>query len=144
MMSITPGYSGRALWQKLGVKEGFLVCEWRAFEGWREWMEGVPVGVEYGDGLVDGFAFAVAFVRTERDVSDLVSEAPGKIAAEGVLWVGWAKKSSPLVTEVDFDMVQQALLGVGLVDIKVCAMSEDFTGLKFMVRKELRAGWRSG
>ena len=135
------GYSGRPLWAKLGIKEGMVVSLKDAPDGFLEWLgEGLPscdLGGEWGS----DWEFGVAFLLTREDLEAVVSELVDGVRPDGVLWVSWPKKSSSIETELAFDVVQERLLETGLVDTKVCAVSEDWSGLKFMVRKELRKGW---
>jgi hypothetical protein len=62
----------------------------------------------------------------------------GKIAPNGVIWVSWPKKSSGVASDVTEDVIRDLALPIGLVDIKVCAVDEVWSGLKLMIRKELR------
>jgi hypothetical protein len=65
----------------------------------------------------------------------------GKLDADGSLWISWPKKSSPLFVDLTEDGIRAIALPTGLVDVKVCAVNADWSGLKLMVRKELRAKW---
>ena len=128
------GYSGKPLIQKLGLKDGQTLKPVRAPEGYADWIEALPLGavvdvdaavadlvhlfVSDRDGLERGAAPALAAVR------------PG-----GMLWVSWPKKTSPLFRDLTEDGLREVLLPTGWVDVKVCAVSADWSGLKFLRRK---------
>ncbi len=128
------GYSGKPLIQKLGLKDGQTLKPVRAPEGYADWIEPLPLGavvdvdaavadlvhlfVSDRDGLERGAAPALAAVR------------PG-----GMLWVSWPKKTSPLFRDLTEDGLREVLLPTGWVDVKVCAVSADWSGLKFLKRK---------
>lgn len=63
---------------------------------------------------------------------------PAAIASDGVIWISWPKKASGVLTDISEDKIRQCALAIGLVDIKVCAVDETWSGLKLMIRKELR------
>ncbi len=126
------GYSGKPLYQKLGFKPGFQV-----------WVRNAPA--HYPDLLADAEAvdFAEGAVRDavhlfcpDRDTletqlaSSLAALRPG-----GMIWVSWAKKSSKLFTDVTEDTLREVILPTGWVDVKVCAVDADWSGLKFLKRR---------
>ena len=128
------GYSGKPLIQKLGLKDGQTLKPVQAPEGYADWIAPLPLGavvdvdaavadlvhlfVSDRDGLARGAAPALAAVR------------PG-----GMLWVSWPKKTSPLFRDLTEDGLREVLLPTGWVDVKVCAVSADWSGLKFLRRK---------
>lgn len=128
------GYSGKPLIQKLGLKEAQTLKPVGAPKGYADWIEPLPPGAVVnadtavadlvhlfvGDraGLERGTALALAAVR------------PG-----GMLWVSWPKKASPLYRDLTEDGLRAVLLPTGWVDVKVCAVSADWSGLKFVKRK---------
>lgn len=134
------GYSGRPLYAKLGWKEGETLSASNPPDAFIEWLGGT-LG-EITPDFPTGFRLGIAFLLTQADLDHAIKTIVPKLAADGTLWVSWPKKSSPLVKELDFDKVQQSLIAAGLVDVKVCAVSEDFSGLKFMVPKKDRALWQ--
>ena len=133
------GYSGTPLWKKLGYKTGMTA-----------WVEGSPH--RYLESLALPAEIAVRWLaRPEaktRFVHRFVTEAAvlkaglkswrPKIAPDGVIWISWPKKSSGIVTEVNEHLIRELALPIGLVDIKVCAVDEVWSGLKLVIRKELR------
>jgi len=140
-MSTPAGYSGRPLAQKLGIKEGHVVCLLRAPAGFAEHgLVGLPDGVDLRDGLVDGADVVVGF-QTERAVleSDRVSITHA-IWPGGSWWVCWPKKASKVPTDITEDTVREVALPHGLVDNKVCAVDHTWSGLRLVVRREHRGG----
>ncbi len=85
--------------------------------------------------------FVIVFVTTAAELEAAAAELPSTLDPDGMLWMSWPKKPSSIESEVGFDEVQTRLLETGLVDVKVCAIDEDWSGLKFVVRKELRGAW---
>ncbi|MFM9874088.1 MAG: DUF3052 domain-containing protein [Fimbriimonadaceae bacterium] len=133
------GYSGRPLYAKLGWKDGGVLCVSGAPTGFVDWLGGMPGEIvsEFGAGFGLGICFVLTIEELERVIRDVVP----RLASNGSLWMSWPKKSSKLAGEVDFETVQGRLIAAGLVDVKVCAVSEDFSGLKFMVPVKDRAAW---
>jgi hypothetical protein len=133
------GYSGTPLVRKLGIKEGHLVAALNAPEGFPALLE-PPASVRYLDALTgdEPFDVIVLFVKELAALEAQIPEAAGRLQQAGGLWVGWAKKSSPLAGELTGDLVRAAGLAAGLVDNKVCAIDQDWSGLRFVYRLEDR------
>lgn len=85
-----------------------------------------------------GLGFVHAFVRSKSSLAKTVTRFRKLIAPDGMLWISWPKKSSGVATDVTEDVVREIVLPLGLVDIKVCAVDDTWSGLKLMIRKELR------
>jgi len=129
-----PAYSGTPLPKKLGIKEGFRVA-----------LVGMPPDVEAelrsslaecavvrgGRGPLD---FALVFVSRQSDLRKQFARAEKQLAPAGMLWVSWPKKSSGVTTDITENDVRRIGLDAGLVDVKVCAVSEVWSGLKFVRR----------
>lgn len=128
------GYSGKPLIQKLGLKEGQTLKPVDAPDDYAGWIEPLPPGA-----LVDEAADRADLVHLfVRDRSELERGAPPALAAVkpgGMLWVSWPKKASPLFRDLTEDGLRAVLLPIGWVDVKVCAVSADWSGLKFLKRK---------
>jgi hypothetical protein len=132
------GYSGRPLAKKLSLKDGQRVF-------WR----GMPASVE-AEIAAAGLSLtrlaepeppidaAHVFVTSRADLARSVSELRAKLAPSGFLWVSWPKRASRIATDVTEDEVRRVALPTGLVDIKVCAVNETWSGLKLVIRRELR------
>ncbi len=133
-MASTAGYSATPLPKKLGIKPGLRVVPVSAPAGLERWLGALPQGVRLNPRL-RGRADILLFFP--RDASDLLRRLPRLVARldkSGGLWVAWPKKSSGVATDVDFAVVQKAGLEAGLVDNKVCAISEVYSGLRFVFR----------
>ena len=128
------GYSGKPLIQKLGLKEAQTLKAVGAPEGYADWIAPLPAGA-----LVDADA-AVAdlvhlFVSDRAGLERGAAPALAAVSPGGMLWVSWPKKASPLFRDLTEDGLREVLLPTGWVDVKVCAVSADWSGLKFLRRK---------
>lgn len=134
------GYSGTPLWKKLGMKEGKRWAVIGAPHGFemQERPDATP-GLTSLKGKLDG---CVLFCKTERELSSRLEVAMKCLVADGGIWIAWPKKSSSIATQLVFDTVQHAGLSRGLVDNKVCAIDEDWSGLRFVVRVKDRKNWK--
>jgi len=129
------GYSGTPLPQKLGIKPGSRLALFNAPDGFDRTLGALPDGVRTtGSGTAD---VDVAVFFTDRQAV-LKKRFPGlarAIAPAGALWIAWPKKASKKPTDLDENVVRAVGLGQGLVDVKVCAIDETWSGLKFVVRR---------
>ena len=133
---MSAGYSGTPLWKKLGYKPGQKVALLNSPQGFADWLgEDVPqvqASLPAGAGLVHLFV---------SDAANLSASLPALMAAfdrDGAIWVSWPKKASGVPTDITEDRIRAIALPMGLVDVKVCAVSEIWSGLKLVIRKELR------
>jgi hypothetical protein len=133
------GYSGTPLWKKLGYKAGTSAFVDGAPPGYLS-MLALPadVGIGWLPGPRAGVKFVHAFVTRASRLGARLKSLRRRIAPDGVIWVSWPKKSSGVATDVTEDVVRDLALPIGLVDIKVCAVDEVWSGLKLVIRKELR------
>ena len=133
------GYSGTPLARKLGIKPGFRI---------RPKNEPMPygdlIGVDDSDGVTISSRFRAnvdlwhLFTRSERELADTLPVAMRQIASNGMIWVSWPKRASGVPSEISEDDVRRHALPLGLVDVKVCAVDGVWSGLKLVIRKELR------
>jgi hypothetical protein len=135
----TAGYSGTPLFRKLGIKPSDAVAVLGAppgFAGGLAALSGADVSGELpGDGLLD---VIVTFVRWRED---LVAQLPGlrrRMAPACGLWIAWPKRAARVPTDMTEDVVREVALPTGLVDNKVCAIDEVWSGLRLVIRRELR------
>ena len=134
------GYSKTPLAQKLGIKPGAKVAALNPPAGYRKLLAPLPAGVSFTDTAAAGTGFVHLFV-TERRVLETELKRLRKLLDDaGVLWVSWPKKSSGVGSDITEDVVRDICLPLGLVDIKVCAVDETWSGLKLMIRREERRG----
>jgi hypothetical protein len=132
------GYSGKPLWQKLGLKPGLRI---RVENPPRDYAD--LVGLRRDElnlvGPRAGFDLAHVFATTRCELDAGVENLSGRLPSDGVLWISWPKKSSQVVSDITEDTIRLIVLPRGLVDIKVCAVDPIWSGLKLVWRKELRA-----
>jgi hypothetical protein len=133
------GYSGTPLWKKLGYKTEVPAFADGAPAGYRSLLAlPAEVKVTWISGPRKGMEFVHVFETSTPRLRAKLRSYRGKIAPNGVIWVSWPKKSSGVATDVTEDVIRDVALPIGLVDIKVCAVDEVWSGLKLMIRKELR------
>lgn len=143
-MSDPAGYSGTPLDRKLGLASAARVALAGDAAGLAPVRRAVPEGVAIArSGAVD---VAVLAVRTRRELERALAPSSARIEPEGALWVVWPKKSSPLAGDLTEDGIRAAAITAGLVDVKVCAIDADWSGLKLVVplaRRPKPAGTRT-
>ncbi|MEY4554990.1 MAG: hypothetical protein RL093_109 [Pseudomonadota bacterium] len=133
-MSDPVGYSGKPLIQKLGLKELQVLKPIAAPEGYADWIKPLPPGavVDPGANQAD---LVHLFVRDRADLERGAAPALAAVKPGGMLWVSWPKKTSPLFRDLTEDGLREVVLPTGWVDVKVCAVSTDGSGLKFLKRR---------
>ena len=134
------GYSKTPLAQKLGIKPRAKVAALNAPAGYRKLLAPLPAGVSFTDKAIAGAAFVHLFVTERRVLEKELKRLRKLLDDAGVLWVSWPKKSSGVSSDITEDVVRDVCLPLGLVDIKVCAVDETWSGLKLMIRREQRNG----
>jgi hypothetical protein len=128
------GYSGTPLPKKLGIQPQFRVAllelpaEVKA--ELKQALSGCMIAAD-GQGPLD---FAMIFVKTQDELRKQFARFSRQLAPAGMLWVSWPKKSSGVATDLIENEVRRIGLAAGLVDVKVCAVSEVWSGLKFVIR----------
>lgn len=128
------GYSGTPLVKKLGVKENSRLLLINAPDGFAEELTDLPAGASTTNRLHDGVACAVVFVLTERELKRQLERIIPRLAPNGGLWLAWPKKAAKVATELDENLVQRIGLATGLVDNKICAINDVWSGLRFVIR----------
>jgi hypothetical protein len=132
------GYSGTPLAKKLGIKEGARIFTAGAPAGYRELLEPLPPLVEITSKLAAKTDLVHLFTTQRAELSRALADYRKKLAPEAMVWVSWPKKSSNVPTDVTENTVREIALPLGFVDVKVCAVTAVWSGLKLVVRKELR------
>ncbi|WP_421773329.1 DUF3052 domain-containing protein [Gracilimonas sp.] len=133
------GYSETPLLKKLGIKPGCAVLLVNAPEDYQKLLGPLPEEARFIEiNHTAPIPFIHVFCRNERELHNLVLPLKEKLAKDGILWVSWIKKSSKLETDITGNEVRALGLQTGLVDVKVCAVDDDWSALKFMYRKEDR------
>ena len=133
------GYSKRSLVEKLGIKEGFKITFVNPPERYLATLGTLPKGVESlgpasaakPGGALD---FIHYFSRTKQDVESKIARLKRRLVPSGMLWISWPKRSSRVETDLNENIVREIALKNGLVDVKVCAVDETWSGLKLVYR----------
>ena len=128
------GYSGTPLPKKLGLRENQRIALVNAPAGFEKTLGVLPQNTEILKGLSNPLDLVMLFVDQEKQLTQQFSSIASKLAPNGMIWVAWPKKSSGVPTELTFDRVQRIGLDSGLVDVKICAIDEVWSGLKFVIR----------
>ncbi len=136
---MTAGYSRTPLWKKLGYREGIESWVYCAPANYVRMLQ-LPsdLAVRWRERPKRGINFVHLFVTTRSDLEKKLRSLRDTIDSAGTVWVSWPKKSSGVSTDMTEDVVRQVALPLGFADIKVCAVDETWSGLKLMIRKELR------
>lgn len=131
------GYSGTPLAKKLGIKPGSAIFVIAAPGHYDELLAPLPEGVKrvrkIDDADVAHF-FETSRARLDKDLRAAVS----KMQQDAAIWISWPKKAAKVDTDITEDTIREVALPLGLVDIKVCAVDETWSGLKLVIRKQLR------
>jgi len=134
----TAGYSGTPLAKKLGIVAGSRLFLSDAPRNYMELVAALPEGVEVVR-KIDGETDIVHIFSTARArLKSALRDSLGKLRQDGSIWVSWPKKSSKVPTDITEDTIREVALPMGLVDIKVCAVDEVWSGLKLVLRKKNR------
>ena len=133
------GYSGTPLPKKLGIKPQFRVLLQDVSADVSAELKHALAGCQLlkdGSGPLD---FAMVFVKSRADLQKNFGKVARQLAPAGILWIGWPKKASGVATDLNENEVRRIGLQAGLVDVKVCAIDETWSGLKFVIRLKDRA-----
>ena len=135
---MTAGYSGTPLPKKLGVKEGNRIAWLNAPDHFDDLLGELPPDVSVSRRLGKGLDVLVQFATSRAELGQRLPKLKDAIFPAGAAWVSWPKKSSGVATDITEDTIREDALPLGLVDVKVAAVDETWSGLKLVVRKELR------
>lgn len=132
------GYSGTPLAKKLGIVEGSTVALITEPDGFRLLLDPLPAGVDFTTSLRGRADVVVHFVTRRAELQRRVAAAGRAIFPAGGLWIAWPKRASNVPTDMTEDIVRDVALPLGLVDNKVCAIDDVWSGLRVVWRRELR------
>ncbi len=134
-MPPTPtGYSGTPLIRKLGIKPGAVLQAIGAPSHYWDLLGPLPEGVRIAGANARRADVVHLFVVRQADLTTRLGKLRARIAPAGMIWVSWPKKVAKVATDVTEDTIRAAALSGGLVDVKVCAVDEVWSGLKLVIR----------
>ena len=143
-MSDPLGYSGTPLAQKLGLKHGQralfidLPTGLGDLAASRQFVESARITIDELGDAQPGYDFVHLFTSARAVLEAVAQPLMNLIARDGMIWVSWPKKAAKVATDITEDVIRTVVLPIGLVDVKVCAVDETWSGLKLVIRKELR------
>src|SRR6266849_566945 len=127
------GYSGTPLAQKLGYKPGFRVYLDNAPDEYAQLVSPLPDDVQFLAKLTSNLDLIHVFTDQAKDLAPKLKRYMKKIKPAGIIWVSWPKKASKRPTDITEDVIRNTALAIGLVDVKVCAVDEVWSGLKLVI-----------
>jgi hypothetical protein len=134
------GYSNTPLSRKLGIREGHVVALLGAPPGWS--VPGLPSGVSLRSSARGTADVIVAFFRARAPLERRLPALARALRVDGGLWIAWPRKAAGHESDITENALRAIVLPTGLVDVKVAALDADWSGLRFVWRKELRAARR--
>lgn len=133
-----PGDSKTPLYKKLGINAGNRLYLKNAPEEYLDWISPGVDEVQVLSRISTDLDIIHLFTKSRKELEMLLPKYMSKIRQNGMIWVSWPKKASKVATDVTEDTIRSVCLPLGLVDVKVCAVSEVWSGLKLVIRRELR------
>jgi hypothetical protein len=130
------GYSGTPLAKKLGIKEGHRLTLVEAPPEWA--VPDLPANVEVGAGLQEPADVVIAFHREAAELSSRIEALGQAIHPHGMVWIAWPRKAGGHDSDITENGIRDVVLPLGLVDVKVAALDDDWSGLKVVWRRERR------
>ena len=137
-MVTTAGYSGTPLARKLGFKAGTHAHLIGAPPALLDWLAPLPEGVVFDARVGAATDLVHLFTAERRVLQQQLTRLRSLLRPDAAVWVSWPRKASKVATDITEDTIREVALPLGFVDIKVCAVSEVWSGLKLVIRKELR------
>lgn len=129
------GYSGTPLGKKLGLKPGLVIKVKNEPEEYWDWIAPLPEDMKVATrSKKESLDFAHLFVKANKTFEKEFIKFRDELKKTGMLWISWPKKSSGVATDLNENIIRDFGLANGLVDVKVCAVDETWSGLKFMFR----------
>jgi hypothetical protein len=135
---LVAGYTGTPLAEKLGIRAGAKVHVVGAPRGYPELVAPLPEGVKFVGRISSKTDLVHVFAASRVELAKALRSYRGRVNPTATIWVSWPKKSAKMPTDITEDTVREVALPLGYVDIKVCAVTDVWSGLKLVVRKELR------
>jgi hypothetical protein len=136
---VNTGYSSVPLAKKLGLKAPLKLLTINAPQEYKAWLGNLPEGVMLVTKVVMPIQAVHVFTTESAFLDATLSKLRGELKQDGFIWVSWPKKVSKVPTDITEDTIREIALPLGFVDIKVCAVSEVWSGLKLVIRRSERA-----
>jgi hypothetical protein len=133
MTEASSGYSGTPLAKKLGIKNGFHISLVNAPEYYLRLFTDLPAELYFENEEVKDTDFIHFFTKSRKEYEALLPVLKTRIKPNGIIWVSWPKKVSKVQTDITEDIIRNFSLQTGLVDIKICAVDEVWSGLKLVI-----------
>jgi hypothetical protein len=127
------GYSGTPLAKKLGIKDGFRVKLVNAPDHYLNLFTDLPPNLSFVEKADEKLDFIHLFTTSKSEFNLILPELKQQIKPNGMVWVSWPKKASKVATDITEDIIRNYAITIGLVDIKVCAVDEIWSGLKLVI-----------
>jgi hypothetical protein len=137
------GYSGTALIKKLGIKPGFNLTFVNAPQDFVRALDLPPQTIVHSPGSRQPLDFVLLFVKSQKELANRFPLSATRLKPDGMLWVSWPKKSSGVESDLTENVVRDIGLSAGLVDVKVCAVDDVWSRLKFVFRLKDRPKLRA-
>ena len=132
------GYSGTPLSKKLGIKPPMTLVAIDAPRGYRDWVGELPRDVAIVSKSAGALGAVHVFAKRRAVLEKHLSGCRKRLEQTGFVWVSWPKKASKVDTDITEDVIREVALPLGFVDIKVCAVNDVWSGLKLVIRKNMR------
>ena len=132
------GYSGKSLAKKLGLKAPLKLLLINAPKEYVSWLGELPEGVMLVTNAKPPIVAAHVFTAESAFLDGILSKLRNELQQNGFVWVSWPKKSSKIPTDITENRIREIALPLGFVDVKVCAVTEVWSGLKLVIRKSKR------
>jgi hypothetical protein len=138
MAAASTGYSGTPLVKKLGIQPGMTVQVIDAPVPYEQIVDGLPAELRFVARATKTTHFVHLFATDAGRLERVLSILRERLPAAAMVWVSWPKRASGVASDIDENAVRRIALPMGWVDIKVCAVDTTWSGLKLVVRKDLR------
>lgn len=137
-MTATAGYSGTPLPKKLGITPTTRLAALQAPHDYTQWLGELPAGAALASQVEPASTLIHLFVTERAELAATLARLRTQVGDEVPIWVSWPKRAAKVATTVTEDVIREVALPLGYVDVKVCAVSAVWSGLKLVVRKTLR------
>jgi hypothetical protein len=128
------GYSGKPLFEKLGLKQGHKAFVWNAPETYHDELKPFKSSIDLKSRLKGPLDFVHFFTTSKTELEQRLPQLKQQLDHSGCVWISWPKKSSGVLTDLNENVIRDIAIACGLVDVKVCAVDDTWSGLKLVYR----------